>query len=144
MSRLSPRKRMILPIHRKQEASVQRMYNFLQPGTYIRPHYHPRECASESICVLQGAIRFFVFDEEGSVIQNYRCEAGNMHANVIDIEPNVWHTFLVEQEDTLIFETKLGPYSETEDKIFASWSPMEGDEQVAVYMETLSKYKNEV
>ena len=33
-SRLSPRRRMLLPIHREGGDLVQRMINFMQPGTY--------------------------------------------------------------------------------------------------------------
>ena len=57
-SRESERKRIILPLHRRQDAKVQRMLNFLQPETYIRPHMHPRNQAVESIVVHKGAIRF--------------------------------------------------------------------------------------
>lgn len=60
-SRESPRKRIILPIHRRQEARVQRMLNFLQPGTYIRPHRHTGEHAVESINIRRGSIKYFVF-----------------------------------------------------------------------------------
>jgi cupin fold WbuC family metalloprotein len=42
-SRLSPRRRMLLPIHRAGEDLVQRMINFMQPGTYIQAHQHPRD-----------------------------------------------------------------------------------------------------
>jgi cupin fold WbuC family metalloprotein len=66
-SRESERLRMILPLHRSQEAEVQRMLNFMQPGTYARPHFHSEAHASESIVVLRGSIRFFTHDDEGEV-----------------------------------------------------------------------------
>ncbi len=138
-SRKSPRKRMILPLHRSQEAKVQRMYNFMQPGTYIRPHLHPRDSASESICVLQGAIAFFVFDDFGNPSSLIELDVSDLAKNVIDIEPNVWHSFLVLKPDTLLFETKMGPYSTTLDKTFADWAPEENSKEAEAYLDYLNE-----
>jgi cupin fold WbuC family metalloprotein len=120
-STISPRKRFILPIHRTQDAPVQRMMNFLQPGTYIRPHCHPRSGAIETIVVLSGHIRFFIYSDKGDII--YECELKSGTPNcLIDIEDNVWHNFEVLTPDTLIFECKMGPYDAKLDKEFAPWS----------------------
>lgn len=136
-SRKSERKRMILPIHRKQDAKVQRLINFLQPGTYIRPHLHPLPHATESIVVLQGAIRFFTLDENGDILTDQHLSSGPI-ASVIDIEPRVLHTFLVLEEDTIIFECKRGPYNAEKDKEFAEWSPEEGSPEAEMYMQKLN------
>lgn len=125
-SRESPRKRMILPIHRKQSAEVQRLINFLQPGTYIRPHKHPMDHATESIVVLKGSIWFFTLDDTGSVLTDNLLKP-NPIPSIIDIEPNTWHTFVVLEEDTILFECKKGPYNAETDKEFASWSADESD-----------------
>ncbi|MCC5926718.1 MAG: WbuC family cupin fold metalloprotein [Bacteroidetes bacterium] len=123
-SRESPRGRFILPIHRRQDALVQRMLNFMQPGTYVRPHRHPRPGAVESIAVLKGAIRFRIFDDRGKVTREFDLKAGTPHS-VVDIEPHVWHAFDVLEPDTILFETKMGPYDVNLDKEFASWSEEE-------------------
>ncbi len=120
-SRNSPRKRMILPIHRVQEAEVQRLINFLQPGTYIRPHRHPLDHATESIVVMKGSIRFFTLDESGSVLTDNLLKSEPI-PSVVDIEPNIWHTFIVLEENTILFECKKGPYNAETDKEFANWS----------------------
>lgn len=138
-SRQSPRKRIILPVHRKQDARVQRMLNFLQPGTYIRPHKHPLEEASESIVVLQGSIRFFVFDSKGSVQNTFVLLAHSL-TNLIDIEPNVWHNFIALREDTILFEVKNGPYDARTDKIFADWAPEEFSQNCEKYMDELKMF----
>lgn len=137
-SRNSNRKRMILPIHRRQDAQVQRMINFLQPGTYIRPHKHPMPHASESIVVVQGSIRFITFDEKGAVLTS-----DELHAlpipDVIDIEPQTWHSFIVLGSDTIIFECKKGPYDTKTDKKFAEWAPAEGDAEAINYLKKLAQ-----
>ncbi|MDX1640876.1 MAG: WbuC family cupin fold metalloprotein [Balneolaceae bacterium] len=134
-SRQSERKRIILPIHRKQNAEVQRMINFLQPGTYIRPHKHPLEHATESLVLIKGSIRFYTFDDEGNVLTVHEVNS-NPTPGVLDIEPGVWHSFLVLEENTLLFECKKGPYNPDTDKVFASWSPEESSE-AAEWMKTL-------
>lgn len=123
-SKESPRKRVILPIHRRQDAEVQRMINFLQPETYIRPHRHPQPHATESIVMLKGSIRFFIFDDSGKITGDTTLKAEPI-PDVMDIEPGVWHSFLVLKPDTVLFECKKGPYNAETDKEFAGWAPPE-------------------
>jgi cupin fold WbuC family metalloprotein len=135
-ARESPRRRIILPIHRDQNAEVQRMLNFLQPGTILQPHLHPLPHASETICVLRGVLGFIVFDSEGVVIETHRLDAAEGLAT-IDIEPNVWHGMTVLAEDTVMLEIKKGPYDPANDKVFATWAPTETDPDAATYDQKL-------
>ncbi|TVQ65578.1 MAG: cupin fold metalloprotein, WbuC family [Balneolaceae bacterium] len=130
----SPRKRMILPLHRKQDAEVQRMINFLQPGTYIRPHRHPLPHATESLVMIRGSILFITFDDSGSQLEVNPLSALPF-PGVLDIEPGVWHTFLVREPDTILFECKKGPYDAAADKEFAEWSPQEGSREAELWLE---------
>ncbi len=120
-SRTSPRRRMILPVHREQEDLVQRMFNFFQLGTYIPPHMHPRDYASESIFVIQGRLGFLHLEEDGQVISTTALPAGAF----IDIVPRLWHSMVALEEDTVVLEIKRGPYDDT-DKVFPDWAPEEG------------------
>ncbi len=135
-SRTSKRKRIILPIHRTQEDRVQRMLNFLQPGTYIRPHMHPLEHATESLVLLKGSICFYRFSSEGDVQSSRILNAGTANS-VADIQHRIWHSFTVLEEDTVLFECKLGPYDEIKDKIFASWAPPENSDGVKKWLAVL-------
>tara|TARA_R110000850_G_scaffold17330_5_gene53491 strand:+ start:570 stop:965 length:396 start_codon:yes stop_codon:yes gene_type:complete len=123
---------MLLPLHRHQDDMVQRMVNFLQPGTYIQPHLHPRDGATETIMVMEGEMGFLTFDEDGEVISTHRLGTGSM----IDIEERVWHGVLALAPDTIILEIKRGPYDDS-DKVFADWAPGEGDADAKKYRETL-------
>ncbi len=125
-SRTRERRRMILPLHRTQDAPVQRMLNFLQPGTYIRPHRHGGEGAIETLCVLRGALGFVVLDEAGEIQESHRLEAGGL--GVLDLEAGVWHGMVALHPDTVILEVKRGPYCADTDKQFAAWAPEEGEE----------------
>ena len=135
-SRESSRKRIVLPIHRTQDALVQRIINFMQPGTYIRPHKHPRDFASETVYILKGAITVLIFNDEGEIVENHWLHY-NQPERLIDIEPNVWHTMLVWHPDTVLLEVKRGPYDIEEDKYFAPWSPEEGTEEAEEYLKKL-------
>lgn len=135
-SRKSSRKRIILPIHRKQDARVQRMINFLQPGTYIHPHKHPLPHATESLVLLKGTIRFYTFDGEGNIISD-QIVSDKPLPGVIDVEPDTWHSFMVIEPDTVLFECKIGPYDAETDKVFASWAPEENDPEVENWLSLL-------
>lgn len=126
LSRMSPRRRIILPLHRTQDARVQRMLNFLQPDTYITPHRHAADHAVESILLMRGGIDFLIFDDSGTPVQRIPLAAGEGNA-LVDIEPGVWHSFVVARPDTVLFETKKGPYSRAQDKEFAPWAPAEDE-----------------
>ena len=131
----SARRRIILPLHRTQDSSVQRMLNFFQPGTYVCPHQHPESGAIETICVLSGALGFILFDADGDVRSTHRLEAGGL--GLIDIEPGVWHGMVALSPDTAILEIKKGPYDANTDKSFADWAPAENDPAVPHFLAKL-------
>lgn len=137
-SRTSDRKRMILPIHRTQDAIVQRIVNFMQPETYIRPHKHPREFASETVALVKGGMIVIHFSETGNIINTYELD-DKKPFNLIDIEPDKWHGMIITQPDTIVFEFKRGPYDKDDDKSFAKWAPEEFSVEAEDYNLNLKK-----
>ncbi len=135
-SRLSSRKRMILPLHKAPDAPMHRMLNAMQPYSYIQPHRHLHPPKAESVIVLQGALLCFLFSAEGKVEKVHTLAAGSPDFG-IDSEPGIFHTFLALMEDTVIFEVKPGPFQPGSDKDFAPWAPAEGAREVEKYMEFL-------
>lgn len=136
LSRQSPRKRIILPYHKTAADKMHRMFNIIQPQSYIRPHTHITAFKHESIVLLQGAVCFFIFDEKGKILKKYILRAGSLNFG-IDIEPHIFHSFIALEVDTVIFEVKPGPYSKELDKDFATWSPEEGTPEVTAYLAEL-------
>ncbi|MBI3694555.1 MAG: WbuC family cupin fold metalloprotein [Acidobacteria bacterium] len=132
-SRSSPRRRVILPLHPRNDDNLHRMLNAVQPGTYIRPHRHLSPPKAESIVLLRGSIHFVVFEDDGSVRSHAVLATGSASFG-IDIKPGVYHTFLALEPDTVLFEVKPGPYEESTDKDFAPWAPAEGSEQAAEFL----------
>lgn len=136
MSRQSPRKRIILPLHKSSDATLQRMLNAMQPGTYVRPHRHRHPPKCESVIVLQGALGVVVFSDAGEVRQLLRADAAGPVLGV-DSEPDILHTFLALAPDTVLFEVKQGPYEQASDKDFAPWAPAEGTAEAQAYLAQL-------
>lgn len=137
-SRTSERKRIILPFHKSDDALLHRMFNAMQPGTYVQPHRHLHTQKSEIFLVLRGALDFLVFDDVGSIRSAVHLRAGGSEFG-IDLAPGDFHSFLVRERDTLVYEVKQGPYTAADDKDFASWAPAEGDAGVADYVRELEQ-----
>ena len=136
-SRESPRRRIMLQIHRSPTEGVQRLVNFMQRGSYARPHFHPGAECIETSAIVRGKAAFIVFNDDGSVKVAHRMEAGNPAGMMIDIEQGQWHTVVPLSEDVVILEIKRGPYDSATDKQFAPWAPEEEAPQSAAYLRRL-------
>jgi cupin fold WbuC family metalloprotein len=135
-SRASPRQRIILPLHKTDAEGLHRMLNVIQPDSYVRPHRHLEPPKSESWVVLRGAVAFFTFEDEGSVRDCLRLEAGGEHFGV-DLGPGLFHGLVALAPDTVLFEAKMGPYSPANDKSFAPWAPAEQTPEATTYLHGL-------
>jgi len=124
-------------IHPSLEDPVQRFFNAMQPGTYVRPHRHTTPPRWELFLVLKGAVAILLFDDQGCVEERQELHADGPVFGA-EVEPGRWHA-LVALEPTLLFELKQGPYSAMKDKDFAPWAPAEeqpGCEQLVTWYET--------
>jgi len=138
LSRQSPRMRMIQCIHKGDEAKVHRMFNCLQPGTYITPHRHMDPAKSETVLLISGSMLYVEFTEEGEV-QNQQLVQPGTEVFGLDIAPHVYHTFVALKPDTIMFEIKDGPFAPTSDKDIPQWAPGEGTEEANTFLLNLLK-----
>jgi len=132
------RKREILALQRGNEDSLQRMVNAIEPGSYVRPHRHHAPPKAESVVLLAGSIGFVAFHEDGTL--NYEACVllhRSRGAVALDCRESVWHTFFALEPNTVVFESKSGPFDPHTDKEFASWAPAEGSTDASVYLERL-------
>jgi cupin fold WbuC family metalloprotein len=112
-------------IHPTLEDPVQRFFNAMQPGTYVRPHRHSTPPRWELFVVLRGALALLVFDDRGRVEARQELStAGPVFG--AEVEAGRWHA-LVALQPSVLFELKQGPYSALTDKDFAPWAPAEGE-----------------
>ena len=137
-SKQSPRQRMLQRVHKDHADPVHRMFNGLQPGTYIPPHRHLHPEKSETVLVVAGAMLFVEFDDQGTMLGHTLLQPGTEIFG-IDVAPHVYHTFVALKPDTLIFEVKTGPYEQSSDKDLPDWAPREGTPEAEAYLLDLIK-----
>jgi cupin fold WbuC family metalloprotein len=122
----SARLRKNLNVHTDLDDPVQRLFNAMQPNTYVRPHRHVGEGRWEFFQVVRGRALVLLFDDSGRVTEKSElCDKGPNIA--VEIPSNTWHTLVSMQPETVLFEVKSGPYKPLTDKDFAAWAPQEGD-----------------
>jgi cupin fold WbuC family metalloprotein len=135
-ARTSPRRRIILPFHKRPEDPLHRMLNAVQVDSYVRPHRHLDPPKSEAFIVLRGALVFFTFEDDGRLRDSIRLAAGSERFGV-DLAPGIYHSFAALEPDTVIYEVKNGPYEAANDKSFAPFAPEEGTPEAADYVRSL-------
>ncbi|QGY39319.1 cupin fold metalloprotein, WbuC family [Pseudodesulfovibrio cashew] len=138
LSRESPRRRMIQCLHKSPEAGVHKMFNALQPGTYVMPHRHFSPPKTESVLVISGSLLFVEFTDDGE-IQNHTLVQPGTEIFGVDVAPHVIHTYIALKPDTLIFEVKDGPYEHDADKDIPAWAPVEGTPEATTFLLNLLK-----
>ena len=109
-------RRSFYPLHNGDADPIQRMYNLLLSGSYIKPHKHD---LTETFVLLEGDAMMVFFDDDGNVLHKIRMNGKN---KVIDMPRNAWHSLFSVSEHSLFFIIKEGPYV-PENKIFAPWAP---------------------
>lgn len=122
----SVRLRKNLNIHPRLEDPVQRLFNAMEPGTYVRPHRHARAGGWELMLAVRGEFSLLAFDDAGVVVARADISAG-ADAAAVEIPAYTWHAVVVTAPGTVMFEVKPGPYCALDDKDFAPWAPTEGD-----------------
>jgi cupin fold WbuC family metalloprotein len=135
-SRESPRKRMILKLHKTDDALFQRMLNAMQPGTLFRAHRHLHPPKAENFLVLRGRLRVVLFDERGGITAHHDLVPGGETFG-LDVEPGVCHTLACLEPDTVILECKQGPYDPVSDKDFPAWAPGEDSPEAGAFLARL-------
>ena len=138
LSKESPRLRSHYNIHDNLEDEIQRLLICLQPGTYIRPHYHPEPDKKEMIVLIQGKCTCINFDKSGNITDKVTLEhkLGN---TVSEFPPSEFHTIYCHEEDTVIMEVKKGPYKPLPSECFASWSPEENTPEKVNYLTKINE-----
>jgi len=134
----NPRLREIHRLHLRDEETMHRMLNVLQPGSYVRPHRHLDPPKSEAFILLRGRLGFIQFDDDGTVRpENCLLLDRDCGALAVDAREGRWHAIVVLAPDTAAFEVKPGPYSSMSDKDFAPFAPAETDPGAKAYLKGL-------
>lgn len=127
-----PRGRANHNLHPSLDDPIQRFFNALQPGTYVRPHRHSDPPRWEVFLALRGRAVVLTFGSEG-IVTGRREISPSGPAVAVEIDGGSWHTVAALSPDTVLFELKPGPYSPIGDKDFAGWAPGEGHRGSAAF-----------
>ena len=123
-ARVSPRRRRNRNLHEMGDA-VHRLFNAIEPGSYVRPHRHLSPPKAETMVVVSGRLGLLVFDEGGTVRETAVLEPGGETFGV-EVPAGAWHSFVSLAPGTVVFEAKEGPYVPPGGADAAPWAPEEG------------------
>jgi cupin fold WbuC family metalloprotein len=129
-----PRRRLNLNLHVDSADPCQRLFNAVEPGSYIRPHRHSDPPKAEAFVAVCGRFTLLLFDDAGEVIQRIDLAPGGPVV-AVDIPAGTWHSVVAREPGSIFFETKQGPYVKVTDKDFARWAPEEGSPEAEAYLQ---------
>jgi cupin fold WbuC family metalloprotein len=132
----SPRRRLNLNLHVDYADPCQRLFNAVEPDSYLRPHRHTEPAKPECFVAIRGRFHLLIFDAAGTVSERIEL-APSGPVTAADVPPGVWHGVVALEPGSIFFETKPGPYEPLTDKDFAPWAPPEGSPVAAAYLERL-------
>lgn len=129
------RKRKNLNYHAAFDDPINRMLNAIEPLSYAHPHKHENPDKREVFILLTGKVLLVFFNDEGQITDH--CVLDNKETFGVEIPPSTWHTIISLESGSVVYEVKDGPYSPSNDKIFAPWAPKEGDQECVEYMNSV-------
>ena len=135
-ARKSSRKRARLCVHNDNGSNLHEMFIAKLKNTYVRPHKNHNKC--KSFQVLDGIIDLVIFDNFGNItdvanLGNY----GQNNSFFYRLTNTCFHSLIIRSNYAIFKETITGPFN-SNDTIYAEWSPMENDEmEVKIYMDKM-------
>jgi cupin fold WbuC family metalloprotein len=114
------RLRMNYNFHQDLDDPLNRLLNAMEPGSYFPPHRHKNPDREEVFIVLRGSVLFIIFDDEGSVVSSTKVSP-QKEVYGMEIEAGVWHSLIVLEPNTVVFEVKKGPYVPLTPDNIAPW-----------------------
>ena len=136
----SPRMRQHRNIHESYADPCQRLFNAIEPDSYIPPHRHATDPKDELLIAVRGSMALVTFDEQGMVTEFVRFGAdrnGEGSAVGAEVSANTWHTVIALMPGCVLLEVKAGPFDPNQPKDLATWAPDEGSAAAAEYLNKL-------
>lgn len=136
----NPRQREYCNIHLSYDEPCQRLFNAIEPGSYIRPHRHLSDPKDEMLVAIRGLMALIIFDEQGFV-DEFICFGSEKHGSDIavgvEVSAHIWHTVVALEPGSILLEVKSGPFNPNQPKDIASWAPDENSLGVQSYLKKL-------
>src|SRR5664280_1707646 len=123
-ARLSPRRRRNRNLHEMDDV-VHRLFNAIEPGSYVRPHRHLSPPKAETMVVVSGRLGLLVFDEDGAVKETTVLEAGGETFGV-GVPAGTWHSFVSLAPGTVVLGRREAPSVPPAEAILLPGLPRKG------------------
>ena len=141
-ARLSTRLRKHCNIHQSYFDPCQRLLNAIGVDSYIQPHRHSVDLKLETLIAIQGYFALVTFDRVGVVqaVIRFGTEQYRQRDHVcagVEIDPEVWHTVIALEPDSILLELKNGPFDMRSAKELALWAPKELTKDAKVYLASI-------
>lgn len=136
----SPRLRMNYNFHESLDDPINRLINAMEPDTYLRPHRHKNPDKNEVFLMLRGKAALFLFDDEGNISEIVVLDPKTgIYGG--EISCDTWHTLVVLESGSVIYEIKQGPFVPLSPENMAPWSPpVEDTENARIFMNKLKSH----
>jgi cupin fold WbuC family metalloprotein len=145
-AKINPRKRQHRNIHLSYQEPCQRLFNAIEPESYIQPHRHAVTAKDELLLAVRGLMACIMFNDEGVVDSVYYFGSelyGADHCVGVEVASSVWHTVVALESGSVLLEVKPGPFDPAHPKEYASWAPSEGAVGADLYFAQLRKFCSE-
>lgn len=136
----SPRMRQHRNIHESYADPCQRLFNAVEPGSYIRPHRHAADPRDELLIAVRGLMVLVTFDDQGMVTGIVRFGVDRKGEGLTvgaEVPANTWHTVIALEPGCVLLEVKAGPFDANQPKDLAAWAPDECGPNAKQYLEKL-------
>ena len=138
-ARNNPRRRKNHNLHPTDDFCCHRLFNAIEPDSYIRPHRHLDPAKDETFVIVQGRLGVVTFDDSGEVATKaVLSPEGKTLA--VDIPYGLFHTAVSLEPGTVFFEAKAGPYIPLGIAEKALWAPEEGALEATDYLGKLKSF----
>jgi cupin fold WbuC family metalloprotein len=129
-------------IHEGFDELCQRLFNAIEPGSYIQPHRHLSVSRDELLVAIRGLMALVTFDDDGQVqrVVHFGSEKYVPELAVgVEVDPETWHTVVALKPGSVLLEVKAGPFDPAQPKDLANWAPSENSADVKAYMYQLNQ-----
>jgi cupin fold WbuC family metalloprotein len=139
-AKVSPRLRQHRNVHQSYQEASQRLFNAIEPGSYIRPHRHASDPRDELLIAVRGVMAIVTFDDQGAVTNVLRFGSekyGVEMAVGAEVSSSTWHTVIVLEPGCVLLELKAGPFDPNKPKVLAPWAPEENSAAARDYYDRM-------
>ena len=136
----NPRLRQHRNIHQDYNEPCQRLFNAIEPASYIHPHRHAADPRDELLIAVRGLMDLVTFDDSGAVKGVLRIGSEKYGPDIAvgaEVPANTWHTVIALEPGCLLLEVKAGPFDPNQPKELAPWAPEENSVLAEQFLQQL-------